>query len=313
MNRIGLKLACLVVSIVIWIQVASTTTTEATLRLPVTLVNLPPGTTVAGSEIPQTVAVRLQGSKLRLLTHSILNRVAGHVVIDLEGYQAGETVIHDIAPSDVRSELKAAAVTPPVRLRLLLDREVTRVVPVRVRLQGQLRGSWQLLEPVAAVPDTAAVTGPQRFMVGLDSVATQPLDLDRVDQSARLERTLVLPSPYLVAEPARVTVVVTVARVEGRTLANIPVVPLVDADQGEVAISPPVADVMVRGPADSIRALVPARISVTVAVGGLEEGIHHLRGQVTHPDWLELVAVEPEVFMVVVGDLPQASSESERP
>jgi len=34
MNRLGLKLACVALAIVIWVQVASTADTEATLGLP---------------------------------------------------------------------------------------------------------------------------------------------------------------------------------------------------------------------------------------------------------------------------------------
>ncbi|MFO7654089.1 MAG: CdaR family protein [Candidatus Krumholzibacteriia bacterium] len=308
MNRLGLKLACVVASVIIWIQVAATTTTEATLQLPLEVVNLPENTTVAGSKLPETVGVRVRGSKLRLLGHSFLNRTAGRVVVDLAGHGPGETVVRDVSPADVRSELETAAVQPPVRLRVRVDRQAQRRVPVVVPTGGSLKGDRQLMAPLRAVPDSVTLSGPQRLVAAVDSLLTEPVDLARLDQSTNLQREVPVPSPHLEASPDVVSVPVKVARVEERTVANVPVVPLVDADQAEVAVSPPVADLMVRGPADSIRALVPARLAVTLPVGGLPEGIHHLRGQVARPDWLTLLAVMPDSFMVIVGEPDRASA-----
>ena len=57
MNRVGLKLACLAVSLVIWIRVATTVETEATIALPVMLENLGAEYTSAGSDLPEMVQV----------------------------------------------------------------------------------------------------------------------------------------------------------------------------------------------------------------------------------------------------------------
>jgi YbbR domain-containing protein len=301
MNRIGLKLACLVTSIVIWIQVASTTTTEATLQLPLEIANLPEGTTVAGSEIPASVGVRVRGSKLRLLAHAVFNREAGRVVLDLDGFEPGALILHDVGPEDVQTDLEAEAIQPPQRLRVRLDRLESRGVPVVVPTLGRIRENRQLLRPVAAVPDSITVTGPARVVDGIDTVRTDPVDLARLEPTSVLERTLTAPSPYVTLEPDRVRVDAPVVKTESRTLPNVPVVALVDAGQAEVGISPPVADLMVRGPADSIATLVAARVSVTVPVGDLGEGIHSLRAEVAVPDWLTVLAVEPETFTVIVG------------
>jgi YbbR domain-containing protein len=307
MNRIGLKLACLAASVVIWIQVASTTTTDATLRLPVELVNLPEGTTVAGSEIPARVSVKVRGSKLRLLGHTFLNRTAARLVIDLEGYQAGETIPLEITDADVRTDLTVESVQADARARLRLDHEVARRIPVGPVTVGQLRGDRQLLGPARAEPESVLVTGPQRVVDRLETLATEDVDLARLEQTSRLDRTVIAPSSFVRLAPEQVSVVVAVARVESRTLANIPVVPLMDPDQAEVAVSPPVADLLVRGPADSVRSLVPAQLGITVEVAGYGQGIHHLRAQVSiKPAWLTVVAVEPESFMVIVGE-PEAA------
>ncbi|RKZ11314.1 hypothetical protein DRQ50_13855 [bacterium] len=94
------------------------------------------------------------------------------------------------------------------------------------------------------------------------------------------------------------------APLEDRTLANVPVVPLVDAGQLDVSISPPVVDVMVRGVADSVRILSSVRVSVTVAVGDRAEGIYLLPGVVEHPPWMTVLGLSPARFRAIVGDPP---------
>ena len=70
------------------------------------------------------------------------------------------------------------------------------------------------------------------------------------------------------------------------------------------APSPPIADVMVRGVADSVRSLTSDRITVTVAVGNREEGVYLLPGEVDHPPWLTLLGLSPAHFRAIVGDPP---------
>ena len=78
MKHLGLKIVCLTAALVIWFQVASTTMIEADVRLPVAVVNLPAGTTVAGNAIPELMTVRLRASKLRVLAHRYLGRGFRH-------------------------------------------------------------------------------------------------------------------------------------------------------------------------------------------------------------------------------------------
>jgi len=314
MNRLGLKLACFVAAVVIWIQVASTTTTVATLQLPLEITNLPESATVAGSEdVPKSVSVRVRGSKLRVLAHSYLNRKVGRVVVDLEGFQPGGRIRYDLGPEDVFTDLDAVAILHNKSLFLDLDRVITRVVPVVVPMTGDLRDDRQLLRPMAVAPDSIVVTGPERFVTTIDSVVTPPVNLAHQDGSAQLELDVTAPSPHVTVQPDKVLVEIALARVESRTLPNIPVVALVDVGQAEVGISPPVADLMVRGPADSVRSLVPAQIRITVPAGGLAEGIHQLRGEVVLPAWLRLMAVEPEFFTVIVGRSNESAGEDDSP
>lgn len=306
MNRLGLKISCFVASVLIWVQVAATTDVEQAARLPLRVVGLSEGLTYAGSAVPAAVDVRLRGSRLRLLTNRLFQRYVGEVRLNLAEQGAGPAFSYQLAETDVVSELQVVRFQREERIRLRIDEVVERRLPVAVMLAGELpRGTGFLAEP-RAEPDSVTVSGPARFVPDAGAVATESLELERL-QPGRTEG-LVLnlrpPHEHVAVAPAQVQLRTAVAPLQERTLANVPVIPLVDAGQPDVGVSPPVADVLVRGVADSVQALTEARLIVTVAVGDLPEGQYILPGQVDCPPWLTLLGLVPAEFRVIVGDPP---------
>ena len=304
MTRIGLKSACLVASIIIWVQVAATSLVEQSANLPLRVTGLDQSLTVEGSTLPSKISVRLQGSKLRLLAHKYFNRYLGEVRVSLTDQQPGPAFSYEVDRGDVFTDMTVVSIFPPVRLRLHIDEVVSRVMPVRLETDGSLpTGKAFLVAPVVN-PDSVVVTGASRFFLTDGVVPTQRVNLDRMKESQDFPLGLVSPQEFLHLERSEVSASFKVASIEDRTLANIPVIALVDAGQPEVGVSPPVVDVMVRGVADSVRALNRNRFLVTVPVGQLPDGIYILNGQVEHPPWLTIIGLNPPEFQVIVGNPP---------
>lgn len=313
MNRIGLKISCLVVSILIWIQVAATSVVEQPTTLPLRVVGLDESFTLTGSEIPLRVDVVVRGSKLLLLTHSYFNRYIGEVRINLADRVPGPSFSYELAAADVFTDLVVVGVTPPVRLRLQVDTHIQRRFAVELVTQGILSPELAFYEEPSVTPDSVLVSGPERFFPEESTLRTLPFNLGEVVASGESSVLLVAPHSDLVLSESSVRTVVNVGRLEDRTLANIPVIPLVDAGLPEVGVSPPVADIMVRGVADSVLALTKSRFSVTVPVGSRAEGVYRLPGQVDHPSWLTFLRLEPSDFQVIVGNPPMGPSVEEEP
>lgn len=307
MNRLGLKIGCLVVSVVIWIQVASTSVVQQVIEVPLRVTGLAPGLTTEGSDLPQDVSLRVQGSKLRLIRHKYFSAFVGEVRLDLSGRGAGSVFPYDVAAQDIFSDLDDAEVFPPLRLQVHIDREVSRTLPVSLALSGELPAAKGLLAGPRVVPDSVRVRGPQRFFDVPLAVRTLPANLGKVTGASNLEVALEAPPPHLTFEPDRVRVTFQVGDLEERTLANIPVIALVDAGRPEVGVSPPVADLMVRGVGDSLRTLSRDRFLVTIPVGDLPSGVYTLPGQVDCPSWLTLIRINPSEFKVIVGNPPSAA------
>jgi len=301
MNRLGLKIACLVASVIIWVQVASHSPVEQNTRLPLVVTGLGENLTIEGCNLPAEISVRLEGSKLRLLTHNFFNRYVGEVRVNLWDRQPGPEFSYEVVPSDIYSDLKVMGVHPPVRLRLQVDRQEFKLLPIVQENTTTLRDGLAFLQPPSLLPDSVLVSGPSRFFQEHPTVQAEAFDLSKLKESERVAVRLTQPGEFLHLAISQVSLDCLIAAIEDRTLSNIPVVPLVDTGMPPVGISPPVVDVMVRGVADSLRALTANRLLVTVPVGNLEEGIYQLSGQVDKPDWLEVIGLTPAPFQVIVG------------
>jgi hypothetical protein len=313
MNRLGLKIVCLVASIVIWMQVAATSEVEQVAQLPLRIVGLGQGLTVEGSDLPQKVEVRVQGSKLRLLAHKYFNRYLGEVRINLATRPAGPSFSYELDRGDVFTDLTVVNIFPPVRVRLHVDELMTWKLPVRLETDGSLPEGKAFLAPPSVKPDSVTVTGARRFYQPDVVVPTLRVNLDRLKESQDFPLGLVAPGEFLHLARDEVSASFRLAPIMDRTLANIPVIPLVDAGQPEVGVSPPVVDVMVRGVADSVRSLDRSRFLVTVPVGSLAEGVYVLPAQVEYPPWLTLIGLNPSEFQVIVGHPPAAADSSSVP
>ncbi len=302
MKNLFLKIACVVAAILVWIQVAATTMVEAEVRLPVEVVGLGDGLTIAGNSVPSVMGVRVRAPKLTVVAHEYLGMPLGRVEVNLASWQPQPSRNYDFMRSNVRSEAEVIALLPPERFPLRVDHEDTRRLPVRVPTRGLLREDRRLAGEVTTIPDSLEVTGPRRYFAGIDSLATEVVEFTGLEETLVREVPLIPPPSPLKPAAGSVTVTVPVVALEERVLANVPVMALIGRQQGEAGISPPVCDVLVRGPADSVAVLSPARLTVTVLVSDLEPGTHEIAGQVQCPDWVLNVEIKPDVFKVLVGE-----------
>ncbi|MCP4292865.1 MAG: hypothetical protein GY780_13655 [bacterium] len=311
MNRLGLKISCLLISIVIWVQVASHSTVQQSANLPLVIHGLGENLTLEGSQIDSHVNVVLEGSKLRLFLHRFFQRYVGEVRVNLWDKEPGKEFSYEVVPTDVFSDLKVVAIKPKVRLRLTVDKQEFRLLPIVQDQSGQLPKGLAFLETPYLKPDSVLVSGPSRFFKENLKIVAKPIDFSELQKSGNISVPLEQPGEFLYLVTSKVSLDVQIASLSDRTLANIPVVPLVDAGRPAVGVSPPVVDVMVRGVADSVSALTANRFMVTVSVGALEDGIYELPGQIDSPPWLEVIGLDPPSFQVIVGSGASADSSSE--
>ena len=124
MNRLGLKISCLLAAGLIWIQVAATSVVESVADLPLRVTGLSEGFTIAGSELPQRVPVRLRGSKLGLMAHKYFRTYAGELRVNLADREPGPAFSLQLSVDNVYTESEVLRLDRDTRIRLHIDDEM---------------------------------------------------------------------------------------------------------------------------------------------------------------------------------------------
>lgn len=177
------------------------------------------------------------------------------------------------------TELEVAQVIEPDRLTIRIDGEMSRRLPVSLSSIGSLPAGYGFLAEPRAEPDSVVVSGPARYFPERPVVRTAPFELARLEGSGVLRLRVLPPESHLSLSDHEVKVSYGIGLVAERTLADVVVRAGGQPGGAEVAVSPAHTDVLVRGVADSLRALAPGRVTVTVATAGLSPGVHLLPGK----------------------------------
>jgi YbbR domain-containing protein len=174
------KLASLGLAALVWGVVSAEPEIETVMTVPVQYANRAPDLEV-GSDYPQTIRLELRGSSGRLRD---LNAVKTAAVLDFSDVHApGERtfpITHRNAGLPRGVQLVRAV---PSTLHFVFERTVTRIVPVQVRLSGQLPGGGIPL--VQASPSQVTIAGPEARVREVKSVVTDPVDLKSIHGATR--------------------------------------------------------------------------------------------------------------------------------
>ena len=154
--------------------------------------NPPPGMVILD---PQgTVRVRLRGSE-RAIRRVNPFQIDVQVVVRAE--REGPLEVQ-LKPEDVMMPegVEAVSIEPSV-LRLHVDQEVRRLLPVEVPLVGEPAAGAQLAGRPRVTPNEVLVTGPRKLVSALGSVRANPISLDGHAFDFTESTLLISPDPLL--------------------------------------------------------------------------------------------------------------------
>lgn len=300
-DHLGVKLVCLLVAIVLWVQVASHVEVEEIVRLPVVLVGLPDSLSVRHRDVPSEVAVRVRGTRLQLLLSDLGADDRGRVQVDLSHARAG-AYRRDLSALDVQVSAQPLQIEPAVTLDLTIQARLCRRVPVHVAIAGQLPEGFTLAGRPEVIPSEVEVCGPEPVVRSLGHVNTRPISVARRRESFRETLQLQPPDADVQLHPTEAEVSLTVDAIVERSFAGVQVICLGHGDGPPAEVDPPRALVRVRGPGHAVTALRPEQVRVTVHVREHGGGVHQVAGEVVLPEGIGVTAIEPPTFQVVLGD-----------
>ena len=206
----ALRMTALALAILLWLFVTlerrgerpSEKVVEATVTY-----NVPPGMVILDPE--ERVRVRLRGSERAIRR---VNPYQIDVQVEVEEPREG---LHEVA---LRTEnvmmpdgLEVVSVEPNT-LRLRLDEEVRRLLPVEVPLAGEPAAGARLAGPVRVSPERVLATGPSHLVSALGALRTNPINVDGHAFDFQESTLLLSPHALVQLQPQVVTVYVPMSQ-----------------------------------------------------------------------------------------------------
>ena len=197
-----LKAFSLILALMLWMTVARETSSEIGIEVPLEYRNIPPQLEITG-DATNMVEVRIRGSS------NLIREVSPRDVsttIDLGGLKPGERII-SLTSQNVQVPFGAEVIrVNPPRVRLNLERTVSRVLPIVPTLQGQPADGFQV-DKVLLNPNSVQVEGPESRVNTFDSIPTAPVQIEGSHSEVVQTADLDLPDPQLrVQRPSTVEV-----------------------------------------------------------------------------------------------------------
>jgi len=192
-------------SVMLWVVSIEERTFEVVQELPVTRPSVPPDFMVLGGIDGDSVRVTFNGSGVEVLLDQVLRRpraVSPDLSLDDQSGDYPLSVFRELEGSDIvfsgqpYSSLNSSSFTPG-RISYIIDRTVSRDLPVAVRSSSQLPGRyyWEVTSH-----RTVEVSGAESVVGRLDSLYTVPLEPD----SGMVEATIVKPEGVIYISPSSI-------------------------------------------------------------------------------------------------------------
>ena len=313
----GLKALAIVLSVLAFLYSRGEENQEATFRVPVEYLFPDDLVLLNDDPLPEQVVIVASGTRTGLARAAELSL---RYVVDLEEAVSGSTEYSfRQQPSGFPERLRISTVSPAM-IRVTLDEQMRRTVPVQLRVRGDLPAGF--VETSRSVqPAEVVLAGSRRELAELTSIPTRPLRLDQYTQGYDGELALDTTGLHLLPESAanvRVKVVVEEVIAE-REYGAVPVA----LSRGLAArlglsLEPAAVLVTLRGPVpvlDSLRsenlglevggpsAVLPGvgqGVSVGWAPGARSEDELGVTVRIDHPrtERLEVVEVEPAKILL---------------
>ena len=297
-NRM-MKLFCLLLAFAVWQAVRENTSFEVVVKdIPVT-VTAGEGQAVL-DQSTDTVSIRFRGSRddIRFIS-------SDQVVVEIDLSKHSDPLRKTIkfSPRFVKSPSRAHAVQfDPPEIIVTIDREVERVLPVKVMLEGELPPGI-LMEQAVCSPATVKVRGAERLLSELEQVRTVPVGLDGRYNSFKTHVAVTSAGQPWTISPERVTAEVSLMERETtRRIENSTVRPLLASDDTRVVkIRPEKVTVTLRGSPQRVAELNERDVYTYIdcaELTGLADYQVSVRADV--PAGLQVEKIEPAAVQVTV-------------
>ncbi len=181
-----LKLLAIGFAMTLWVAVASETSSEIGIEVPLEYHNIPPQMEITG-DAANTVEVRLRGA-----ANVVKDITPKQVVttVDLANSAPGDKTV-SLTPQNVQAPFGTEVIRiNPAQVRISLEQTVSKAVAVLPATQGQPADGFELGK-IMVSPGRVRIQGPESRLRAVNSVSTVPISVagkhSSLQQSVGLE------------------------------------------------------------------------------------------------------------------------------
>jgi len=269
-NR-GIKLIALLLAILLWLYVVANNTYVYPIEVPIRVVNVPPGKTLA-SDVPKKVTARFRGKGTTLFKAIITLPYSDiYLRLDLRRVEKSETFYlsdyiqktpdNFIIPRGYNLQL--VEIVRPEVITVQLDEVGTKKVPVYSEIQVNAAPGYTQVGPVFFQPDSVQISGPAKVIESIDSISTERRDFEQADTREEGDVGLVNPSQDLIKMNQNEThFLIDVQTISERRITDIPVQVKNAPQHLEVTTAPSTVTLTVEGGSEYIFGINPSDVDV---------------------------------------------------
>jgi len=266
-----LKLISLGIALLIWFSVSS----EQAQR-DITLYNVPLQVNNTRNDLVVTaLAYRAVDLRVRGPAHVISNLKADDmsVSVDVSRLTPGHRVIWlDLRDVRGRSEVEVLRIDPP-SIPILLERLVTRSVPVIPRLEKRGLSSNYTVTGCTVEPNSVEIVGPESVVENLTGINTKEIPLEAANSPVVLTAQLdTSPVGSVRVNPSEVKVTVLVEGVVEKRFSQVPV----KKSREIISSLPSSVDVIITGPRSAVDRVDRRDVVAAINAGGLDSGSYEV-------------------------------------
>jgi len=206
----GLKVLSLILAFLLWAQIAGREQVQRIISAPIVFTNMPPGLEITG-DFPTKVDIVIRSER----PGSQIGENELAVIVDLGGAKPGAQTIPLSERNVVNKPLGVEIVNLLTsRLRIMLERVEQRGIEVQARLIGRPAPGFRIIG-ITVEPEAIRIMGPESRVRRINSLVTEPVNIDGVSTTTRRPVYVHLPDPPIrLVGRQDVAVTVAIAPVE---------------------------------------------------------------------------------------------------
>ncbi len=173
-ENIWWKLASLLMAIALWFTLILEPDLVTSASVPIFFRNLPKGLEFA-SQAPDRIVLEIRGPASKLVPDSLSDTA---VQVDLASVSKSGERTFTIDRSNISLPFGVTFIRAvPSQLKLQFDKQLTKLVPVRIRYEGSVPAGWRVAREIVT-PDSLRVIGPANKVDQIEFAETDPVDLE---------------------------------------------------------------------------------------------------------------------------------------